>query len=54
MRSVTEYMSKALELDGLAAATTEAALKKRYGRRNPIAHRLTRGRVRNGAAHPGV
>jgi hypothetical protein len=30
MRSVTEYTLKALEFDGLAAATTEAALKKRY------------------------
>ena len=30
MRSVTDYMLKALEFDGLAAATAEATLKKRY------------------------
>ena len=30
MRSVTDYMLKASEFDGLAAATTEATLKKRY------------------------
>jgi hypothetical protein len=30
MRSVTEYLLKALELDGMAAETTDAALKTRY------------------------
>ena len=30
MRSVTEYLLKALELDGLAAAAPEEAFRKRY------------------------